>query len=94
MPILWDEYTYPRNQGLPKSYLEDEKWADEHMGELIEKYTNQWVAVVNQEVVCVGKNLAEVQRVARQKAGDRTPFCFFAWKTIWDLSETGVQAND
>lgn len=94
MPILWDEYTYPKHQPLPKGYREDEKWADEHLGELMEKYPNQWVAVVNKEVACVGKNLAEVKKVARQKAGDRTPFCFFTWQTFRYRGSTGVRHDD
>lgn len=94
MPILWDEYTYPKPQPLSKEYLEDEKWADEHMSELLEKYPNQWVAVVNKEVVCVGKNLAEVEEVARQKAGGRHPFSFFAWQTFRYRSSTEIRHDD
>ena len=94
MPILWNEYTDSKPQPLSKEYLEDEKWADEHMSELLEKYPNQWIAVVNKEVACVGKNLAEVEEVARQKVGGRHPFSFFAWKTFWYRGSTGIRHDD
>jgi len=94
MPILWDEKTYPKPQPLSKEYLENEKWTFEHLGELIEKYPNQWIAVVNKEIVCVGENLAEVKKVARQKTGDRTPFCFFTWQTFRYRGSTGVRHDN
>ena len=50
------------------------------MSELTEKYPNQWVAVVNKEVVRVGRNLEEVEKVVRQKVDNRPPFCFFTWR--------------
>jgi len=78
MPILWEEYTYPKHQPLPKGWLEDEKWANERMVELGRKYPNQWVAVYNKEVVSFGTNLAFVKKVAAEKATDRPAFCFFA----------------
>ncbi len=78
MPILWEEYTYPKHHPLPKGWLEDEKWADERMLELGRKYPNQWVAVYNKEVISFGTNLAEVERVAAEKAVDRPAHCFFA----------------
>ena len=94
MPILWDENTYSKLQPLSKEYLEDEKWTFEHLGELIEKYPNQWIAVVNKEVVCVGTNLAEVEEVARQKAGGRHPFSFFTWQTFRYRGSAGVRHDN
>jgi len=78
MPILWEEYTYPKHQPLPKKWLEDEKWADERFLELGRKYPNQWVAIYNKEVVSFGTNLAEVKGEAAKKAVDRPAYCFFA----------------
>jgi len=94
MPILWDEYTYPKHQPLPKGYTEDRNWAYEHLGELTEKYPNHWVAVVNKEVVCVAKNLGDVEKVARQKAGDRTPFYLFTRQIFRYRGATEVRHND
>jgi hypothetical protein len=94
MPILWDEHEDSKPEPLSKEYIEDRNWAHEHTGEFVEKYPNQWVAVVNKEVVCVGKSLAEVEDVACRKAGDRPPFCFFTWKTLWFRPSTKVQDDN
>lgn len=78
MPILWDEYTYPKHQPLPKGFVEDRDWAHAHIGEFVQKYPNQWVAVCNKEVVSVGTDLGKVKKEANKKAVDRTPYCIFA----------------
>lgn len=68
-PPNWPQ-DMPKPPPIPKRYFEDEKWLFEHENELAEKYPDQWVAVVNKEVVAAGKNLAEVERVAREKTGE------------------------
>jgi len=94
MPILWDQYTYPKHQPLPKGYIEDRNWAHDHMGEFVEKYPNQWVAVYNKEVVSVGTDLGEVEKEADKKAVDRPAFCVFAWRVFWFRDKTRIRDKD
>jgi hypothetical protein len=61
----------PKPPPVPKRYFEDEKWLFEHENELAEQYPDHWIAVVNREVVAVGKNLAEVEKSAGEKTGER-----------------------
>ena len=53
----------------PSEYWEDSRWAHDHIGDLIEKYPNRWVAVVNKKVVATGKIIGEVERIAQEKTG-------------------------
>ena len=94
MPILWDQYTYPKHQPLPKGWIEDRNWAHEHMDEFVEKYPNQWVAVYNKEVVSVGTNLGEVEEKADKKAIDRPAYSVFAWKVFWFRDKTKIRGKD
>jgi hypothetical protein len=61
----------PKPPPISKQYFEDEKWMSEHSRELQEKYPDQWVAVVKGEVVAAGKNLAEVERLAEERTGEK-----------------------
>jgi hypothetical protein len=61
----------PKPPPTPKHYYEDQKWISEHMRELREQYLNQWIAVFNGEVIAAGRVLAEVERVAHEKTGER-----------------------
>jgi hypothetical protein len=56
---------------IPKRWFEDEKWFMQHSSELAQRYPDQWVAIFNKEVIAAGKNLAEVERVAQEKTGER-----------------------
>ena len=55
----------------PKRYWEDEKWANEHYGELIKKYPDRWIAVVNKKVVAAGLDIKKIKAIARKKTGER-----------------------
>ena len=61
----------------PKRYWEDEKWANEHYGELIKKYPDRWVAVVNKKVVAAGLDIKKIKAIARKKTGERLIPVFF-----------------
>jgi hypothetical protein len=54
---------------IPQSYWEDFRWAAEHGTELSEQYEDVWVAIVDQQVVASGPNLARVEKIAAQKTG-------------------------
>lgn len=38
------------------------KWIDDHYEELVKKYANRWIGVVNQKVAAASSNLAEVEK--------------------------------
>jgi hypothetical protein len=54
---------------IPKEFWEDAKWAEKHYSELVKKFPDEWVAVVNREVVTAGKDLAKVKEEAKIKTG-------------------------
>ena len=54
---------------MPKEFWEDAKWAERHYSELVKEYPEEWVAVVNREVVTSGKDLARVKEEAKIKTG-------------------------
>jgi len=56
---------------IPKRWFEDERGLFEHIDDLKKQCPDQWVAVVNKEVVASGKNLAEVERLAEEKTGEK-----------------------
>ena len=43
---------------------------------LLEKYRDEWVAIVNKEVVAAGKDLGKVEKEAKRKTG-RDPAVMF-----------------
>ncbi len=49
---------------IPKRFWEDMKWARTHESELLAKYRDKWVAIVNKKVVAAGKNLRKVEEDA------------------------------
>jgi hypothetical protein len=53
----------------PKRYWEDEKWAFEHYAELVKKYPDKWVAVINKKVVSAGIDIQKIEKIARKKTG-------------------------
>lgn len=50
-------------------YSEDMGWAYTHEDELRKKYPNQYVAVVDKEVVAASRDIHEVRREAKKKTG-------------------------
>jgi hypothetical protein len=62
---------------IPKEFWEDAKWAEKHYSELVKKFPDEWVAVVNREVVTAGKDLAKVKEEAKIKTGrEKIPTIF------------------
>ena len=54
---------------LPKRFLDDSKWAHQNFGELQQRYTNKWVAIVNKKVAGVVENGDIARRIAVKKIG-------------------------
>ena len=52
---------------FPKRYTDDTRWLLENYTELVQKYPDMWIAIMDKEVVIASKDLGEVYRVGRQK---------------------------
>ena len=66
----------------PKEYWEDSRWVNEHAAEISQQYPNQWVAVMDDAVIAAGRDGAEVEKTATEKAGQKDFVIFFAEKGI------------
>ena len=58
---------------IPKSFWQDERWAFDHYPELVKRYEDRWVAVVNKRVVASSKSSVKAEEQARVKTGRRLP---------------------
>lgn len=54
-----------------KEFFDDMKWADENYPELRKRYSDQWIAVADRQVVSFGKDLGKVKEDATKKTGRR-----------------------
>ena len=62
------------SQTIPKSYWWDEQWAFDHYPELVKRYEDRWVAVVNRRVAAASKSsVRAAEEQARAKTGRRLP---------------------
>ena len=52
-----------------KEFLEDMKWGEENYSELMRKYPEKWVAIVDKKIVGVGRSISEAEKEAYQKTG-------------------------
>lgn len=52
-----------------EEFWKDLEWKRKHHTELLEKYPDMWVAIVNNKVVSAGKDLGDVEREAEKKTG-------------------------
>ncbi|MBI4597447.1 MAG: hypothetical protein HY737_03495 [Candidatus Omnitrophica bacterium] len=57
---------------LPKSFWQDQRWAFDHYPQLVKRYGDRWVAVVNRRVVATSKSSVTAQKQAQAKTG-RSP---------------------
>jgi hypothetical protein len=60
-------------------HLELEKydnWLAEHFEELVTKYPKKSIAVVNDEIIAIGNDEKELDRMAREKYPEAVPFIF------------------
>ncbi len=67
-------------RGTPEAqrYWEDQKWALNHYAELMTKYPDQWIAIVNKQVVAASKeSIKEIETIAKEKTGvEHVPVIF------------------
>ena len=61
------------NQPIPKSYWQDEQWAFDHYRELVKRYGDRWVAVVNRRVIAASKSSVKAEKQAQAKTGRQLP---------------------
>lgn len=62
------------NVKIPKisnKFWDNMEWGRIHHTELLKKYPDMWVAIVDHCVVSAGKNLMEVKNTARKKTGKK-----------------------
>jgi hypothetical protein len=74
--------TNRRVHRIPKAFWEDQRWAIDHHAELIKRYGNRWVAVVDKRVVASSKSSVKVEDRARAKTG-RSPIAVYFVETGW-----------
>ncbi|ODS41559.1 MAG: hypothetical protein A7315_01435 [Candidatus Altiarchaeales archaeon WOR_SM1_79] len=53
----------------PKEFWDDMKWGRTHYSELIKKYPDKWVAIINKKVVAVGESINDIKEEAKNKTG-------------------------
>ncbi len=56
---------------MPKEFWEDQQWGFKHHSELINKYKDMWIAIVDKKVVSAGVDLGKVEEEARKKTGKK-----------------------
>lgn len=54
----------------PESYWDDMDWAREHSTELHRQFENQWVAIVDKQIVAHDPDPAVVERIACERTGN------------------------
>ena len=50
-------------------FWDDLRWGESHHTELLRTYRDEWVAILNKEVISSGINLAKVKEDAQTKTG-------------------------
>lgn len=61
----------------PKRFWEDKQWAIDNHTDLVEKYPDLWVAVVNKTVIAAGDSIKKIKEEARHKTGESYIPVFF-----------------
>ncbi len=84
-----EEREFPPLPPKDPRYFRDMDWAYANHWDLERKYPNQWVAVVDEQVVAAGTDLGEVESKARQ-ATDRFDIAtlfvergIHVWTPLW-----------
>ena len=58
---------------IPKRYWQDQRWAFDHYPELLKRYEDRWVAVVDKRVVATSHSSVKAQKQARARTGRQLP---------------------
>ena len=70
---------------IPKSFWRDERWALDHYTDLVKRYKNRWVAVVNRQVVAASKSSVRAEAQARAKTGRPSPIAVVFVEHGWHV---------
>lgn len=63
-------------QNIQNDLEKYDNWLSEHFEELVNEYPKKVIAVIDDEVIAVGENEKELDRLVRKKYPDATPFIF------------------
>jgi hypothetical protein len=66
----------------PKEFWDDEDWVYNNYNDLVRKYPDQWVAVVDKQVIASGRNGAKVRELTERKTGRKEFPVIFVEKGI------------
>ncbi len=61
---------------LPKRFWEDKEWAFAHYSELLEKYQNMWIAVLNKKIIAASPDLGKVEEIKAKAEDKHIPVIF------------------
>lgn len=56
-------------EDVGRKYLEDVKWGLNNYFNLMKKYPDKWVAIVDKRIVSAGENIDKVESEAAKKSG-------------------------
>ena len=62
-----------------KEFWDDMNWAEEHYSELMQKYPDKWVAVVDKKIQAAGVSIKKIKEEAEKKTHrdkDQIPVIF------------------
>ena len=69
-PPGWPEGV-PLPPKVPGRWYLDRDWISDHISELKRRYPDEWIAVVNGQVIAHGPNLGEVERTTEEQTGEK-----------------------
>ncbi len=52
-----------------KEFLDDMKWGEENYSDLMRRFPEKWVAIVDKKIVGVGRSISEAEKEAHKKTG-------------------------
>ena len=53
----------------PKEFWDDMKWGRVHYSELVRKYPDKWIAIVDKKVISSGESIKKIRKEAMEKTG-------------------------
>ena len=63
--------------GESEEDMKNDQWLKENYLDLIQDYPNQWIAVVDRQVICKGSSKRAVEAEAGRLVPDKTPSLYF-----------------
>ena len=56
---------------MPKEFWTDQEWGFKNHTQLLKRYRDKWIAIVNKKVVASGSDLAKVEKIAQKKTSKK-----------------------